>query len=201
MGRGLFQAHARARFGITFRLSSPADEPAVFAFRHRIYESEGYLAPEAAAKGALSDEFDPVSVNAIAEYGGQIVGVGRATGPSEALFPTLKYFNVELPPGVQTQAMMEMGRFMVSADFRGRARVVSVGLSQQLRIHVRKNPHIQWLLASMNEGVRAAFSGFVPFERLKELPLKAEHEAARQALGGYFERNEAHPVLAHVRDF
>jgi hypothetical protein len=48
----------------------------------------------------------------------------------------------------------------------------------------------------MSTKVRQAFSSFVSFQALEEIPLESKHLAARELLPGYWARGDIHPVAA-----
>lgn len=195
-GRALLRAWAYLVHGLRFRRVDAPDLDALYRFRHAIYRAEGYLPNEGRADERFSDQYDAVSLNVIALHKGRIVGAARATPWSEVGLPVLAACNVELPPELDIATAAEMGRFMVAPALRGHARLVSIGLSLELRVWLRENPQIRWLVGFMFERVRSAFRPFVPFEPLVERPLEARHEAARALLPGYWARGGVHAVYA-----
>jgi len=201
VGRALLRLHAYLFHGLVFRRARPQDLADLFAFRFRVYCQEGYLSAEDCPEERFEDQYDPVSVSVLAVKRGVIVGAGRATPAGAVGLQTLECFHVVLPEGVRQDSMLEMGRFMVAREFRGRSRLVSIGLSIELRAYLRSRSDIEWIVASMDEKVRRAFQAFVPFEVLDERPLEKRHLDAREALSGYYDRNDARPVIAKASDF
>ncbi len=198
MGRALFSLHARTFHGLSFRIAREEDEAALYRFRYRIYCEEGYINPAAYSDGTFSDKYDTVSDNVIALHQDEIVGCGRITHASAIGLPTLEYFNVTLPAGVPYGSVVEMGRFMVVPQFRGRARTVTVGLVVTLKGYLLNHPSVQWLIAFLSEKVCRAFAAFVPFRILDEQPLGASHHQARSLLPGYWQRTDIRAVIARA---
>jgi hypothetical protein len=201
VGGRIFRTYVRWRHGLRFRIAGPGDLDELFAFRYRVYAAEGYIDSTRYPDGRFADRYDDASVNVVALQRGMIVGAGRATLPSEAGLPTMACFNPILPAGIDPASIAEMGRFMVDRRLRGKSRMVSIGLSIELRHIVRSKPEIRWLLAFMDEKVRRAFYPFAPFEVLEEQPLERRHIEERARMPGYFEKNSARPVLASAAAF
>lgn len=198
-GRCIFLLQARIGHGLSFRQARPADLPALLRFRYQLYVAEGYIRAQDYPDGMFRDQYDPYSSSVIALCGGEIVGAARMTCYATVGLPTLEYFAVQLPAAVEIESLAEMGRFMVSPDYRGQSRLVSTGLSLRLRDCVRQHAHVSWLVGFMSDRVREAFGEFVPFQVLAEGPLQERHVQARQLLPGYWERGDIHPVIAPAR--
>lgn len=195
-GEFTFRVYARAIHGLSFRIATPSDKENLYRFRYNIYIKEGYIKPEDHPDKQFSDQYDLVSVSVIAVKNNEIFGAGRVTHYSNLGLPTLDYFNITLPKDINIESVVEMGRFMVHPKYRGKSRIVSLGLSLQLKSYVRSDTKVKWLIAFMSDKVRSAFHSLVPFNVLKELPLEQEHVEARGLLPGYWNKGEIYPVIA-----
>lgn len=200
IGALVFRAYAHLAHGLSFRVASAADADNLYRFRFKIYCDEGYINSDSYPDKKFSDKYDPVSVSVIALKGNEIVGAGRATHYSQRGLPTFEYFNIKLPDNINRDRIVEMGRFMVHPKFRGKARLVSIGLSLQLKIYVRGNPEIEWLVAFMSDKVRQAFAALISFQTLAENPLTESQLQARGLLPGYWENGNIHPVIAKASE-
>lgn len=199
-GLVLFRAYVKAFHGISFRMATGNDLDALYQFRYRMYCQAGYIWAENYPDQRFTDKFDAVSADVIALKAGAIIGAGRVTPFSEQGLPVLEYFNVAPPLITNKHALAEMGRFMVDPAFRGSARLVSLGLSTELKRYLGRHPSIEWLVAFMPEPVRLAFSAYVPFHVLHEYPVDDARLKARNLLPGYWLQDSIHPVIARASE-
>lgn len=128
-GTPMFLACARVFHGLEFRVAGPASQRDLHRFRFGLYREEGYIRPQDHPDGTFTDKYAGHSVSVVAEWNGEIIGAARATHYSEVGLPTLEFFNLRLPAGMEPAATMEMGRFMIDRRYRGKSRLVAVGLS------------------------------------------------------------------------
>lgn len=200
LGAKIFKTYARVFHDLHFRIATPSDADDLYRFRFTIYVQAGYIRAEDYPEKRFSDKFDPYSISVIALKSGKIMGAGRATHYSVQGLPMLEYFNVALPGNSDKNTLVEMGRFMVDPVYRGKSRLVSLGMSLQLKAHIKSNPSIRWLIAFMPEKVRRAFCGFIPFQPLQEYPVNEAHLRARNLLPGYWAQGNIHPVIAEATE-
>ncbi len=201
LGMALFNLYTRLVHGIHFHILTADDKQSLFRFRFHIYLGEGYIKAEDHPEQEFIDQFDPLSVNVVAIKKGEIIGACRLTYHSPLGLPTFNFFNVILPHGAQRQSFVEIGRFMVQPKYRGKSRIVSIGLVLQLIRFVRKDHSIQWLVGFTFEKIRLSFNDLFPFKLCPEKPLKPEHLKARNIIPGYWTKENIHPVLGKSSDF
>ncbi len=169
---------------------------ALYRFRFDVYTDEGYVNPDDYPDKLFSDQYDLFSVSVITLKGGRIIGCGRATHWSDLGLPVFQFFAIQLPADIELQSIVEMGRFMVNPAHRGKARLATLGMSMELRSHVRSDSSTKWLIAFMSEKVRNAFYAIVPFEILDQHPPEQNHLEARTIRQGYWDKGVIHPVIA-----
>ncbi len=198
VGTYLFRCYARIRHGIKFSIASPENLDALYRFRFNIYTGEGYVKPEDYPDKRFVDQYDPFSTNVITLKNGRIIGCGRVTHYSDLGFPVNQFFRITLPAEIKEQSMVEMGRFMVDPLYRGESRLVTLGMSLQLRSYVRSDDSIKWLVAFMSEKVRNIFHEIVPFTVLEQMPADKEQLEARTMRQGYWDQGEINPVIAEA---
>lgn len=199
-GRTLFCAYAKVFHGISFRMATGKDLDALYQFRFRMYCDTGYLRPEDHPDQRFTDKYDAVSAHVIALRAGAIIGAARVTPYSAQGLPVLEYFNVVPPVITDHYTLAELGRFMVDPAFQGSARLVSLGLSAEVKRYLGRHPAIEWLVAFMPEPVRQAFAFYVPFHLLREYPVDDRHLQARNLLPGYWAQDDIHPVMARASE-
>ncbi len=195
-GAWLFCHYARIAHGLQFKLAGPEDMEALYRFRFLVYTAEGYVKPEHYPDQRFSDRYDSQSVSVLTLQNGRIIGCGRATHYSDLGLPVQQFFSIQWPAAIELQSVVEMGRFMVESEHRGKARLATLGMSLQLSQYVRRDPAAQHLVAFMSEKVRKAFYEIVPFEKLDENPPSEEQLEARTLRQGYWDKGEIHPVMA-----
>jgi len=196
VGASLFRYYARIAYGLQFKIATSTDMDALYRFRFDIYVGEGYVNPDDYPDKRFSDQFDPYSVSVLTLKDGQIIGCGRATHYSELGLPVMQFFNINFPMEIDLPTVVEMGRFMVDPQYRGKSRLATLGMSLQLSHYVKTDSSAKWLIAFMSEKVRNAFHEIVPFQILEENPPeKAQHDA-RTLRQGYWDKGEIHPVIA-----
>jgi hypothetical protein len=200
IGALIFKGYAQLVYGLSFRIALGDDEANLYRFRYKIYCDEGYIKSDSYPDQKFSDKYDPASISVIAVKANEIVGAGRATHYSQGGLPTFEYFNIKLPDNINRDRIVEMGRFMVHPKHRGKARLVAIGMSLQLKKYVRGNPDIEWLVAFMSDKVQQAFAALIPFQTLAENPLAEIHIQARGLLPGYWEKGNIHPVIAKASE-
>ena len=196
LGAWLFRRYARVVYGLQFRLAGPEDMDALYRFRFAVYTAEGYVKPEHYPDQRFSDRYDSQSVSVLTLKNGRIIGCGRATHYSDLGLPVQQFFSIQWPAAIELQSVVEMGRFMVESEHRGKARLATLGMSLQLSQYVRRDPAAQHLVAFMSEKVRQAFYDIVPFERLAENLPSEEQLEARTLRQGYWDKGEIYPVMA-----
>ena len=196
LGAWLFRRYSRVVHGLQFRLAGLEDMDALYRFRFAVYTAEGYVKPEHYLDQRFSDRYDSQSVSVLTLKNGRIIGCGRATHHSDLGLPVQQFFSIQWPAGIDLQPVVEMGRFMVERQHRGKARLATLGMSLQLSQYVKGDPTAQYLVAFMSEKVRKAFYDIVPFERLDENPPSEEQLEARTLRQGYWDKGEIHPVMA-----
>lgn len=167
-----------------------------YRFRFDVYTGEGYVNPEDYPDKLFSDQFDPYSASVLTLKNGRIIGCGRATHYSVLGLPVLQLFNINFPREIELSSVVEMGRFMIDPQYRGKARLATLGMSLQLSTYVRCDRAAKWLIAFMSEKVRSAFYEIVPFEILDENPPSKEQLESRTQRQGYWDKGEIHPVMA-----
>ena len=192
----LFRCYARFAYGLQFRIATPEDMAALYRFRFDVYTGEGYVNPEDYPDKLFSDQFDPYSASVITLKNARIIGCGRATHYSELGLPVMQFFSVKLPAEIDWPSVVEMGRFMVDPQYRGKARLATLGMSLQLSAYVRRDSSVKWLIAFMSEKVRSAFYEIVPFGILDENSPSKAQLAARTQRQGYWDKGKIHPVIA-----
>ena len=196
LGALIFRAYVRIVYGLQFRIARPEDMASLYRFRFDIYTGEGYVNPEDYLDKLFSDQFDPYSASVITLKNGCIIGCGRATHYSVLGLPVQQFFSINFPTHTDLSSVVEMGRFMVGPQYRGKARLATLGMSLQLSTYVKRDSSAKWLIAFMSEKVRNAFYEIVPFEILDEnLPSKEQLEARTQRQG-YWDKGDIHPVMA-----
>jgi len=196
LGAFLFRAYARIAYGLQFRVARSDEMAALYRFRFGVYTGEGYVNPEDYPDKLFSDQFDPYSASVLTLKNGRIIGCGRATHYSELGLPVQQFFSINFPAQIDLSSVVEMGRFMVDPQYRGKARLATLGMSLQLSAYVRRDRSAKWLVAFMSEKVRRAFYEIVPFEILDENPPSKDQLAARTQRQGYWDKGEIHPVMA-----
>ena len=196
LGALLFYCYARFVHGLQFRVASATDMDALFRFRFEVYTGEGYVDPEHYPDQRFSDQYDPYSVSVLTLKRGQIIGCGRATHYSELGLPVMQFFNINFPAEIDLPTVVEMGRFMVGPQYRGKSRLATLGMSLQLSHYVKTDSSAKWLVAFMSEKVRKAFYEIVPFQILDENPPEKTQLEARTVRQGYWDKGEIYPVIA-----
>ncbi|RLA41763.1 MAG: hypothetical protein DRQ64_01425 [Gammaproteobacteria bacterium] len=195
-GAFLFRAYARIAYGLQFKVARPEDMAALYRFRFDVYTGEGYVNPEDYPDKRFSDQFDAHSASVLTLKNGRIIGCGRATHYSALGLPVQQFFSINFPVQTELSTVIEMGRFMVDPQYRGKARLATLGMSLQLSAYVRRDRSAKWLIAFMSEKVRRAFYDIVPFEILDENPPSKAQLEARTVRQGYWDKGEIHPVMA-----
>ena len=196
IGSFFFRRYAQFKHGLRFRVATPADMDALYRFRFAVYTGEGYVNPDDYPDQRFSDQYDPFSISVITLKDDRIIGCGRATRWSDLGLPVFQFFSIKLPKDIEPESIVEMGRFMVDPEYRGKARLATLGMSMQLRSYVRSDSSIKWLIAFMSNKVRDAFYAIVPFEILDENPPEQKHLEARTVRQGYWDKGVIHPVMA-----
>lgn len=196
VGALIFRAYARFVVGLQFRVASPEDMTGLYRFRFDVYTGEGYVNPEDYPDKLFRDQFDPYSASVLTLKKGRIIGCGRATHYSVLGLPVLQFFNINFPAEIELPSVVEMGRFMVGPQYRGKARLATLGMSLQLSTYVKRDSSAKWLIAFMSEKVRNAFYEIVPFEILDENPPSKEQLEARTQRQGYWDKGDILPVMA-----
>ncbi len=195
-GACLFRFYARIAYGLQFKVASPEDMAALYRFRFDVYTGEGYVNSEDYPDKLFSDQFDAHSASVITLEKGRIIGCGRATHYSTLGLPVQQFFSINFPAQTELSTIVEMGRFMVDPQYRGKARLATLGMSLQLSDYVRRDHSAKWLIAFMSEKVRSAFYDIVPFEILDQNPPNKAQLEARTVRQGYWDKGEIHPVMA-----
>jgi len=108
----------------------------------------------------------------------------------------MQFFNINFPAEIDLPTVVEMGRFMVDPQYRGKSRLATLGMSLQLNHYIKTDSSAKWLIAFMSEKVRKAFHEIVPFQILEENPPEKAQLEARTVRQGYWDKGEIHPVIA-----
>ena len=196
IGAFFFRIYARIVYGLQFKVARPEYMAALYRFRFDVYTGEGYVNPEDYPDKRFSDQFDPCSASVLTLKNGRIIGCGRATHYAALVLPVQQFFSINFPAHTDLSTVVERGRFMVDPQYRGKARLATLGMSLQLSTYVKCDSSAKWLIAFMSEKVRSAFYEIVSFEILDENPPNKEQLEARSQRQGYGDKGEIHPVMA-----
>ncbi|MEK9175636.1 MAG: GNAT family N-acyltransferase [Patescibacteria group bacterium] len=198
VGVKVFLLWARIK-GYSFKLMPDSDLDNVYHLRWKIYSDEGYINPEDYPDHMFKDKYEQFSKNIVAFYKNEMIGTVRLTFNSVIGIPTLNNFNVVLPSLIKSlNDIVEIGRFMILPQFRGKNRDVAFGLSAFFYLFLMKKG-MRWWIVHMPVKLQNSFKKFgVSFEMLEEKELLPKHIDSRGIIAGYFDKHELKPMIADM---